>query len=330
MRARSNAPDEGADSQMRPDFGDGESPAMFHSRSLRDYFVWYLRYSWLLVLTTVTGLLIGYYVYNMTPPVYQSWAVIELERVREEAIDLQEDQKLRLSGASVIASAVEKLQMPSLFEAIANSELFLNRKGVVPEQRRWRFPWNKGEREQAERARQSVSPGSLAGMMRGWIDVKWRNQTNLIDLYAKHTDPEIARDVLRGVLKEYVQHSKNSVVGPEDDAFEYIMQSIKEVQNSILRIEQSVNRYNGCLQFSRQIDAASTEVVELEKRYLPKWPPLVEAKEKVRILKELFAGELQLVLTSFHDEQEFWQENLKSVSADQKNIVDVQPKASGA
>lgn len=107
--------------------------------------------------------------------------------------------------------------------------------------------------------------------------------------------------------------SRKSVSGSEDNALEYILEATKNEQESILKIETALNRYNGCLEKSRQIDTAETAVIELEKRYLPKWPPLVEEKEMVRILKNQFEKELQGVITTSPEEQEFWRTNLQKL-----------------
>lgn len=282
------------------------------NRSLQDYIHWYLRHIWVLVIAALLGLFYGFYDYSITPPKFQSWAVIEVQRMEREAADIDEEEKLSLGGTGVLASMVEKLQMPALFEAVARSNLFSNRPEVVPDRKVRKMPWTVffGEEESEEKSTASVPPpGSLSFMMRNWVQVRWRSQTKLIDLYAKHTDPEVARDVLQGVLAEYERVSQENIGASENYAFEYILEQSDEVKDQILKLERSMNRYNRCLQLSSRISEAELSLLQLEKRYLPKWPKVIEAQELLNILKTQFSEELEKVLNNSPEEMAFWEEN---------------------
>jgi len=266
-----------------------------------------------LILTGLLGFFYGYYDFSITPPVYQSWAVIEVQRMEREAADIDEDEKLSLGGSGVLASIVEKLQMQALFEAVARSNLFTNRSEVVRESKKWKAPWAIfGEDKESENAGAAVpSPEAVSGMMRGWLQVRWRTQTKLIDLYASHTNPEVARDVLQGVLSEYERVSQENIGASESYAFEYILEQSDEIKDEILRLESSLNRYNRCLQLSQRISEAENQLVQLEKRYLDKWPKVIEAKELLKILHAQFSEELEEVLSGSEEEMKFWEEHFE-------------------
>jgi len=310
-------------------YGQGGNKPLLN-RSFQDYVHWYLRHFWVLLLAGGLGLFFGFYVYSITPPVYQSWAVIEVQRMEREAADIDEEEKLSLGGSGVLASIVEKLQMPALFEAVARSNLFASRPEVVRERKEWEMPWDAffddGEEEQ-EASGSVPPPTSLSFMMRNWLTVRWRTQTKLIDLYAKHTDPEVARDVLQGVLSEYERVSQENIGASESYAFEYILEQSDEVKDEILELERSMNRYNRCLELSKRIAEAEMQLVNLEKRYLSKWPEVIEAKELVRILREQFSKELEEVLDSTPEEKRFWEKNFElPEDATQDEIIDAQLK----
>jgi len=64
---------------------------------------------------------------------------------------------------------------------------------------------------------------------------------------------------------------------------------------------------------SKRIEATRQSVNEMEKRYLPKWPDLIEAKELLSILRRRFSEELLQVVNGSTEEQKFWQENAASL-----------------
>lgn len=300
------------------------------NRSLQDYIHWYLRHFWVLIVTGLLGLFYGFYDFNITPPQYQSWAVIEVQRMEREAADIDEDEKLSLGGTGVLASMVEKLQMPALYEAVARSNMFSNRGEVVPDRKVRKMPWKVffgGGNDEPKSADAVPSPGSLSFMMRNWVQVRWRSQTKLIDLYAKHTDPEVARDVLQGVLSEYERVSQENIGASENYAFQYILEQSDGVKKEILRFERSLNRYNRCMQLSNRISEAEGQLLNLEKRYLPGWPAVIEARQLLSILEGQFSEELEKVLSNSPEEKEFWEQNFDlGVDLSKRDAIDTQLK----
>ena len=311
-------------------YGQGSSGKPLLNRSLQDYIHWYLRHFWILIVTGLLGFFYGFYDFSITPPKYQSWAVIEVQRMEREAADIDEDEKLSLGGTGVLASMVEKLQMPALFEAVARSNMFSNRGEVVPDSKVRKMPWKVffgNDMPESKSGAAVPSPGALSFMMKSWVSVRWRSQTKLIDLYAKHTNPEVARDVLQGVLAEYERVSQENIGASENYAFQYILEQSDEVKKEILKFERSLNRYNRCLQLSSRISEAENQLLQLEKRYLSRWPAVIEAQELVNILEVQFSEELEKVLSNSAEEKVFWEQNFDlGVDLSTEDTIDTQLK----
>jgi len=312
-------------------YGDGKGRAPLLNRSFQDYFFWYIRHFWVLLITGLLGVLYGYYDYSITPPTFQSWAVIEIQRIEKEAADFDEDEKLQLGGSGAIASMIERLKMPAIWEAVARSHLFADRPETRMLSKKHQMPWKVffGSDESKEKASAGAapSPTALSFMMKNWLTVRMRPQTAFMDLYAKHTDPEVARDVLNGVLAEYERVSQEDIGASENYAFEFIMEQSDEIKDRILTIERALNRYNRCSVLSNRIEEAELELVVLEQRYLPKWPAVVETKERIRILHDQFSEELEKVLASSEEEQQFWEDNFEvAPDAPREDVIDAQLK----
>lgn len=283
--------------------------------SFQDYFNLLKRHLWVVILPTILGVLAGVYLYSISPSQYRSWTSIEVERVKQESAAVKgEDEKIRLSGFAVIAATVEKLRMPRIYQGVASSHLFFNRKGVIPKQRVYRLPWSDQKDGIGERPQGEVSTQALASVMPNWIQVNWRENTNLIDIYATHTDPEVARDVLQALLVEYEKLSEQKVESLEEYTLDYIMVKSTELKQAMIKTESALNRYNRCMDLNTQIRAAENTVVQLEKRYLDKWPELLEARQLVGNLRKMFARDLEQVLSSSAEEAAFWQQQAQAFS----------------
>ncbi len=289
------------DSYQDDSYGNADPQS---TRGLKDYFRWFLRRFWIFLITVFGGFFLGLFIYTNTPETYQSFATIEIKRAKGADAEVAEDEVIRMTGIGEILSASEKLKMPGIYTAIAESHLFANRAGVVP--KAFKLPW---EEDLGEVSSADISAGALGSMMREWVAVRWREDTTLMDIICTHSDPAIVRDTLIGVLQEYERSAEDSVVDDSEDALEYILESSNQIKERLLVLEKTKELYNRCMELSQQIRVSEREVSEMEKRYLPKWPPLVEAKELERILKEQFSNELKQMMRLSEDERKFWDSN---------------------
>jgi succinoglycan biosynthesis transport protein ExoP len=275
---------------------------------MQDYLRWFLRRFWIFLIGITGGFFLGLYLYSITPPSYMSMATIEILRVKRDAADIAEAEKIRMSGAAEMLSASERLRLPLYYTEAAKNQLFANRENVVPAGRR--FPWSTEYRIPAS----ELSPDLLGSMISKWVKVRWRTDTALLDLTATHSDPTLARDALVAVLTAYESLSESRVEGSSEYALDYILNSSAEIKDRLLKLESEILLYERCLTVSKEIDEAERQVAEMEKRYLPKWPALIEAKALLTILEERFTQELKQVMGLSEEERAFWEKSLATLT----------------
>jgi len=278
------------------------------SRGMNDYLRWFLRRFWIFLITLVGGYLLGLYLFSITPPTYQFLATIEILRVKRDAADIAEEENIRMTGAAEMLSASERLRLPLIYSEAAGGPLFANRENIAPEQKR--LPWAK----KIQFASTEVSPETVGAMLGKWVTVRWRTDTAMIDIYATHTDPVIARDALVSVISAYEALTENRISGSSEYALEYIMDSSTEIRENLLKLDSALRLYERCSEMSKEVEQAELQVAEMEKRYLPKWPALVEAKELQRILMSRFATELDRVIRLSEDERAHWEQSVAGLS----------------
>ena len=272
-------------------------------RSMHDYLRWLIRGFWIFLLCLIGGYLLGVYLHSITPRSYRSVATIEILRVKQEAAEVDEEEKINRSGNEELMSASERLKMPRLYENIAEAEGFSERQNIIPAQ--MRLPWA----EPPAAGGSAISAASLGQMMKDWVTLTWRRDTTMLDIFVTHTDPEIAHDTLAALLREYEKATLNRVADSSENALDYILASSGDVKEKMLGLEKAIRLYNRCSELSDEVRASEREIAEMEKRYLPGWPALVEAKELSKILKDKFSQELEQVLRLSEDEQKFWASN---------------------
>ena len=84
-------------------------PGIGHRRrTMRDYLHWILRRLWVVVLTMVAGIILGFYVYKKTPKTYASMVTIQVDRQESAARIDTNDQDVNLSGEAFINTLAQK------------------------------------------------------------------------------------------------------------------------------------------------------------------------------------------------------------------------------
>jgi len=294
------------------------------TRGFQDYMRWFLRRFWIFCITLIGGYVLGLYIYSITPPTYRASATIEILRVKREAADVAEEEKIRMTGAAEMLSASERLRLPVIYVEAAKGPLFADRPNLIPEQ--MRLPWRKA----MEYSSSELTPDIIGAMLSRWVTVRWRPDTALLDLSAEHSDPALARDALISVLSAYEQVAESRVAGSSEYALDYILDSSSEIKERLLELDSALRLYQRCSELSTEIQEAERQVAEMEKRYLPKWPALVEAIELQRILKARFSSELDQVIRISAEEKAFWEKSLASLGQlPESELIDTKRQIAG-
>ncbi|MEM6915773.1 MAG: polysaccharide biosynthesis tyrosine autokinase [Verrucomicrobiota bacterium] len=275
-------------------------PVPSSGKGFQDYLSLFVRRIWIFLILTTGGYMLGSFIHSRTPEMYQSFATIEILRMSQEAADVDEEEKIKMNGAAEMLSASEKLQMYSLFEEVAGGHLFANRENVVP--RSFSMPWS----EPWQPGRDELSDEALGGMMKNWVSVHWREDTNLLDLKATHSDPAIAQDTLIALLDEYERTTESRLSGSSEHALDYILENSNRLRDRMLLTDRAIQLYSDCLELSEEIRGLDSSISEMQRRYLDKWPALMEAKKHKDILEQRFEEEFRQVTQLSEEEKDFW------------------------
>ncbi|MEM0895528.1 MAG: polysaccharide biosynthesis tyrosine autokinase [Verrucomicrobiota bacterium] len=276
-----------------------ESGEVRKSRSIEDYLYWLKRYGWIIALTTVVGLILGAYVYKKTPPMYRAVATIEVERKeRATSVDSAADE-LRFSGEAWMNTIAQKLTLPRPYQRLAEDPTIAERTDLV----RKEFSFFEDPKT---RNGTMLPPEAIAGMMVHWVKPEPREGSNLIDITVEHTSPKVAQLVANGLLDAYRMDSEKKVGGENTSNIEILQAEIEEIESSILELGKRLALYKGSNDTRVRILAVEQEIIDLEKKFLEKWPPLIEAKSKLDVLRKRFDREIAEVRTLSPDEDGYW------------------------
>ena len=288
------------------------------TRGIRDYIFWVRNKLWLVVLLTIVGIVLGIFVNSKSPDIYQATASIEVERV--ERGDSLEDgnnnfrTEAFLGGDAIINTVTQKLLVPEILQSVVESKKLHEREDIL----RMSFIKNLSKSEDTIK----WEPKQIVNMMlgEGWIRVVPRKKSYIADIIVEHTNPEVAYLIANGILEASKKSVEEKINQETDMNVRMANQMVAGAEKEILGLGERLSLYNSCFERKTLIDKAEEEVIELKKRYGPKWPALIEAENKLGAHSEAFEKELNQVILISTVEKEYWDSLPKEID----RIVNVQ------
>ena len=288
------------------------------TRGIRDYIFWVRNKLWLVVLLTIVGIVLGIFVNSKSPDIYQATSSIEVERV--ERGDSLEDgnnnfrTEAFLGGDAIINTVTQKLLVPEILQSVVESKKLHEREDIL----KMSFIKNLTKSEDTIK----WEPKQIVNMMlgEGWIRVVPRKKSYIADIIVEHTNPEVAYLIANGILEASKKSVEEKINEETDMNVRMANQMVAGAEKEILGLGERLSLYNSCFERKTLIDKAEEEVIELKKRYGPKWPALIEAENKLGAHTAAFENELNQVILISAVEKEYWDSLPKEID----RIVNVQ------
>ena len=288
------------------------------TRGIRDYIFWVRNKLWLVVLLTIVGIVLGIFVNSKSPDIYQATASIEVERV--ERGDSLEDgnnnfrTEAFLGGDAIINTVTQKLLVPEILQSVVESKKLHEREDIL----RMSFIKNLTKSEDTIK----WEPKQIVNMMlgEGWIRVVPRKKSYIADIIVEHTNPEVTYLIANGILEASKKSVEEKINEETDMNVRMANQMVAGAEKEILGLGERLSLYNSCFERKTLIDKAEEEVIELKKRYGPKWPALIEAENKLGAHTAAFENELNQVILISAVEKEYWDSLPKEID----RVVNVQ------
>ncbi len=275
-----------------------QSADLAPQRELVDYFYLFLERSWIIVIFLIAAGIYAQYQLRRTPETYQATATIEVERDLKAVGNITEQQRYR-SQTDLVTVVSQKLNLDSLFVAVAEQPQF---KDQLPDP-----ATTSPEEYESAKLR-------LAKSLNARTTPTMRPRSTLIDIQTVHTDPQIAKDILDGMLEAFDQLGTESRQGESTANLEFLTKEIDRIRKNLSGSEQSLVIYKEAFRIREEMQKSDALVSEMEKKYLEKWPPLVQEKAHLEQLRKQFSAELQRITESSESEYEFWASHADKMS----------------
>ena len=262
--------------------------------SMVDCFYFLIERMWVILLAVIGSLAFGLYKGSMTPDSYKSIATIEVHQPIRDAIviDPRDSYRYYQQQGTMLMSMKAKLSQASLYSAVVGQSHFSK---LLPEPSRV-------SDEELERAKLALARQFYAS-----TEIIDHDNTQLLSIVNVNSDPETAQLVVSSILKELRKSASSKREGTSANRIEQLNREIEEIRSRLSSAEESLSIYKQALDICKEIRGSEGLILEMQKVYLDKWPPLVQERKHLELLNETFESELDRIIRSVASEKDFWE-----------------------
>lgn len=275
---------------------------------------------WLLLIFTGLGYVAALYYLSIVTPKNEAVAVLEVD-IKTRQLMGEELESEKLSADVAIATEASKLMGPGILAATAASPEVQALQKLIPPEFSFKPKYWRTEEELAFSPATAVSPDELAEKLaKGWVEVKGRRNTSLIDVVVHHPDEESARVIADTLLKVYLEKELGEKKGGASVAYTVLKQESEAARKLLDEAEQSLQVYVAAQKLNEKILESRAELIALRQRYKAKHPKMIQAEAIYRDMYDRFRREIKRAIT-VESEQEYWQEHRQAMEALDRKIA---------
>lgn len=212
---------------------------------------------WIVIATTVIGLVIAFGYLARTPKLYQGHIVLEVE-FAEPTVVTSEDSASRvrsmfLASQEALRTIEQNLTNRSLLSRVIRSEglaedggtaLLGKNKGASPASKTSTTTSSKSATSAvSEQSVFTPAEEALGGALAGMVKPVIRRGTRLIDLYVTNPDPNMAHRLVEAVGREYIRASIERRTSFTQDTLRFLLEEEERLKKNLQKSEAAVAEY---------------------------------------------------------------------------------------
>ncbi len=220
---------------------------------------------WILPLCILVGLLGAAYYLHVTPPMYQSRGVLQVEQTESRVVKIENVSQESLAAADFLRTVEETLTTQSLLRHVVGRPEIKNDTDLF----------------QARADGTSYTPDEMVDRISRLVLANVRRGTRLIDVFAVHTTPATAQRLVDGVLQEFIARRAEQKSDVAQTAFKFLIEEAERLKERLRGSEQALQGYKTVYDLKQKLIERQEAVRELTKTYKDKHPKMIEARSAV-------------------------------------------------
>jgi capsular exopolysaccharide synthesis family protein len=273
------------------------------SINLETIYALLLRRSWIIVLCFLLALGAAYAYVLIATPIYESTAVLEVQKVEQMAYtpantDAKNDETP--SDDTEVKTIEQALQLDHLFEQVVTNPAVVADKDFIP-----------GLKFLPD---QTPSVHDIAGRLKKKTTTKLLHGTRLINVSVDHPNAATAQLVTATLINTFIEQNGRSQTDNTKAAMDFLAGQTATFKADMQKAQDALQVYGEALQVKDQITDQQKVVIDLAQRYRPKHPKMIQARSELAQLETKFDNNINDVVAKSPAEASYWDANTKAMA----------------
>lgn len=286
------------------------------------------RWYWI-VLGLVLGSIGAAYQLSKAPDQFSATSTLLIKHHTGGVISRDRVDEIDMRSMEGLNTAAERIRRFELLERVASRMDVRSLAGLMPPPVDWRPEWlaslldgesanPDGGEENPQATSAPPAPPQLAGFIASRMNVSVRRGTRLIDISFTHEVPEVAKALADAVAREFLADLAASASEGRTIQSDALVSQSEQARVRIQEAESALASYRRALEVHESLEAKENEVSQLERRYLPRHPRMIEARSELEQRKNRFIREFETAIRAPSD-REYWETVAGEIEAAQED-----------
>lgn len=261
----------------------------------------------------VVGVLGGFYYLAKAPRLYEASSALLIKQQTSSVMsgrgggDNVEEMDLR--SLEALNTVAQRIARPELLQKVASRPELRAMPGLMPRPVNWLPDWSlrwfgKSKAEIAG-SQAPPPPTALAASISGWIKITVRRNTRLLDVTVTHPSPEVCKALADAIGVEYQAELTGAHSSNRRSSLQILLEQSEAARGRLQTAQNAIAIYQRALSTLKDLETREATYAELSRRYLPKHPRMVTAKDELTTCQQHFLSEFDAARNSTAD-RSYW------------------------
>lgn len=205
----------------------------------------------IILCVVVAGMFAGAYI-NQTPKIYSTRSLIQVEQAQRKVVNIEDIRREDLGSLELLKTIEQTMCNAVLLQRLVQElKITPERVGLKP------------------RPERPYSTNEIIDRLQKQISVKLMRGTRLIAVAAENHEPELAQQISRSLVTEYIRSNLEQRVGISREANKFLMDEAKRLKEKLEKSEQALQAYkeqNKAVSLEESQNIVVEELKELNKK----------------------------------------------------------------
>lgn len=237
---------------------------------------------WLVIVLPVIAAVLAWTYVQRTPQIYESRATLEVED-KQQILKMQEVSSAEMKDTATLNTVSAKVRSRTFLETVNEREKFHEKKGFFG----------------ISAPNRTYTPAEAVNVLAGCLKAAPRPETRLFDIFATHTDPEMARQIAQAAAEGLIRFGLAQRASASSIANDFLVQEAAKLRDNLEKSEMQLQQYrdeNNAISLEKDQNLVVSELNSLGSKLGEARSARAQMETDLAALESMAGGDPKLLL----------------------------------